>query len=124
MSVLSNFYFVVGERCGGGGNTSAQGPINVSMQDMLAPMGGNWLSYNGDYSGRRYSPLSQINVRNADQLRAEWVFHVHNSDHLEVTPVVVNGTMFVTSANDTFALDAQTGRWYGITLVRTRGTDR
>lgn len=93
-----------------GENPSAQGPINVSAQQMLAPMSGNWLSYNGDYSGRRFSPLSQINVKNVNQLRAEWVFHSHNSDHLEVTPVVVNGTMFVTSANDTFALDAQTGR--------------
>ncbi len=91
-------------------NTALQGQINVSTQDMLAAMASNWLSYNGDYSGRRYSSLSQINVKNANQLRAEWVFHARNSDHLEVTPVVVNGTMFVTSANDTFALDAQTGR--------------
>lgn len=91
-------------------NGAVQSEINVRTQDLLAPMTDNWLSYNGDYSGRRYSPLSQINVKNANQLRAEWVFHSHNSDHLEVTPVVVNGTMFVTSANDTFALDAQTGR--------------
>ncbi|HEY4661058.1 MAG TPA: PQQ-binding-like beta-propeller repeat protein [Terriglobales bacterium] len=91
-------------------NSSVQGEINVGTQEMLAPMADNWLSYNGDYSGRRYSPLSQINVKNANQLRAEWVFHSRNSDHLEVTPVVVNGTMFVTAANDTFALDAQTGR--------------
>lgn len=93
-----------------GENASVQGPMNVSTQDMLATMTGNWLSYNGDYSGRRYSPLSQINVKNAGQLRAEWVFHARNSDHLEVTPVVVNGTMFVTASNDTLALDAQTGR--------------
>src|SRR4029077_2777194 len=33
-----------------------------------------------------------------------------NSDRLEVTPVVVNGIMFVTAANDAFALDARTGR--------------
>src|ERR1700760_4138601 len=79
---------------------SLQGPINVSMNDMSAPMAGNWLSYNGDYSGRRYSPLSQINAKNVEQLRAEWVFHARNSDHLEVTPLVVNGIMFVTSAND------------------------
>jgi alcohol dehydrogenase (cytochrome c) len=91
-------------------NGAVQRDINVSAQDLLAPMANNWLSYNGDYSGRRYSPLTQINVNNANQLRTEWVFHSRNSDHLEVTPVVVNGTMFVTSANDTFALDAQTGR--------------
>lgn len=91
-------------------NGAVQSGINVSTQDLLAPVAGNWLSYNGDYSGRRYSALAQISVTNANQLRAEWVFHARNSDHLEVTPVVVNGTMFVTSANDTFALDAQTGR--------------
>src|SRR5207248_9407982 len=91
-------------------NVSVQDQINVTTSDMLAPMSDNWLSYNGDYSGRRYSPLSQINVKNANQLRTEWIFHSRNSDHLEVTPVVVNGTMFVTSANDVFALDSQTGR--------------
>ena len=42
--------------------------------------------------------------------RAEWVFHAHNSNRLENTPVVVNGMMFVTAANDAFALDARTGR--------------
>jgi len=87
-----------------------QSDLDVGTRQMLAPMSENWLSYNGDYSGRRFSSLAQINVKNANQLRAEWVFHVRNSDHMEVTPEVVNGTMFVTSANDTFALDAQTGR--------------
>src|SRR5438270_6289182 len=84
--------------------------INVFTQDLIAPSGGNWLAYNGDYSGRRYSSLSQIDVNNVHTLRAEWVFHSSTSDHLEVTPVVVNGTMFVTSANDVVALDASSGR--------------
>ena len=74
------------------------------------PAGSNWLSYNGDFSGRRYSRLSQINRGNVGELRAQWVFHSSNSNRLEVTPIVVNGIMFVTSANDTFALDARTGR--------------
>src|SRR6266567_1739094 len=85
--------------------------VNVNSQDLVAPLPGeNWVSYNGDYSGRRYSQLSEINVNNVGRLRAEWIFHAHNSDRMEVTPVVVNGMMFVTSANDVFALDAQTGR--------------
>lgn len=84
--------------------------LNVRSHDLVAPTPGNWLSYNGDYSGRRYSPLSQINVNSVNQLRPEWVFHSRISDHLEVTPVVVNGTMFVSAANDVFALDARTGR--------------
>jgi len=83
----------------------------VQASDLLAkPPAENWTSYNGDYTGRRYSSLSQINATNVAQLHAQWVFHARNSDHLEVTPVVVNGVMFVTSANDAIALDARTGR--------------
>lgn len=74
------------------------------------PVGENWLSYNGDYTGRRYSRLDQINVGNVGQLQAQWAFHAPNADSLEVTPVVVEGLMFVTSANDAYALDARTGR--------------
>jgi alcohol dehydrogenase (cytochrome c) len=74
------------------------------------PAGENWLSYNGDYTGRRYTGLSQIGIGNVGQLQAQWVFHAPNSNSLETTPVVVNGMMLVTSANDAFALDARTGR--------------
>jgi len=74
------------------------------------PVSANWLSYNGDYTGRRYSALGEITGKNVGQLRAQWVFHSPNSNRLEVTPVVVDGIMFVTSANDAYALDAQTGQ--------------
>jgi len=85
--------------------------VDVRPADLLvAPPGANWISYNGDYSGRRYSSLAQITPENAAQLRAQWVFHIRDSNDLEVTPVVVNGIMFVTAANDAFALDARTGR--------------
>ena len=85
--------------------------INIHSDDLLAqPLAGNWLSYNGDYSGRRYTSLSEINKNTLAQLRAAWVFHAHNSSRLEVTPVVANGMMFVTASNDAFALDARSGR--------------
>jgi len=85
--------------------------IDVQPSELLsAPVSANWLSYNGDYSGRRYSALREINTSNVAQLRAEWVFHAPNSDRLEVTPVVVDGIMFLTSANDAYALDARTGQ--------------
>jgi alcohol dehydrogenase (cytochrome c) len=84
--------------------------MDVLPSELLAkPSGANWISYNGDFTGRRFSSLSQINPANVSQLRAQWVFHSTNSSRLEVTPVVVNGVMFVTSANDTYALDARTG---------------
>jgi alcohol dehydrogenase (cytochrome c) len=85
--------------------------VNVGAADLLVqPVGANWTSYNGDYTGRRYSGLREINAENVVRLRASWVFHPGTSETLEATPLVVNGIMYVTSANDAFALDARTGR--------------
>ncbi len=93
------------------GQTPVSAVIELSQEDLLArPVGANWPSYNGDYTGRRYSTLKEINVVNVAQLRAAWVFHPGNSQNLEATPVVINGVMYLTSANDVFALDARTGR--------------
>jgi alcohol dehydrogenase (cytochrome c) len=85
--------------------------IDVRSEDLLVePPAGNWPSYSGDYSGRRYSSLGDIQSANVGALEAQWVFHAPNTARLEVTPVVVNGIMFVTAANDAAALDARTGR--------------
>ncbi len=94
---------------------SEQHPVSVSMDVqpeklLVQPVGADWPSYNGDYTGRRFSSLNQINKSNVGQLRVDWVFHSPNSGRLEVTPVVYEGMMFVTSANDAYALDAQSGR--------------
>jgi alcohol dehydrogenase (cytochrome c) len=102
--------------CGGsalGQQVSSQAKVSqqVTAEDLTAqPVGENWTSYNGDYSGRRYSSLQHINTSNVARLKAAWVFHPGNSQNLEVTPVVVRGLMFITSSNDVFALDARTGR--------------
>jgi alcohol dehydrogenase (cytochrome c) len=85
--------------------------IDVRPEDLvMRPPAANWISYNGDYSGQRYSALSLINTSNIAALQAQWVFHAGNTSRLEVTPVVANGMMFVTAANDAIALDASTGR--------------
>ena len=85
--------------------------VNVSPDDLLTqPPAANWTSYNGDYTGRRFSALHQITATNVASLRAAWIFHASNTERLEVTPVVVRGVMYVTAANDAWALDARTGR--------------
>jgi len=92
-------------------SSPASAPLDVRAADLLVqPPGANWPSYNGDYTGQRYTSLDQIDIENAGSLRAAWVFHSSISDSMEATPVVMNGLMFVTSANDAFALDARTGR--------------
>ena len=91
--------------------TAGVANVGASPEDLLAdPVGANWTSYNGDYTGRRFSSLQEITAANVAQLRAAWVFHPGNTRRLEATPVVVRGMMYVTSSNDVFALDARTGR--------------
>ncbi len=110
-AVLAAFGLFLSPVAGQKGQAPVVADVNVSADDLRAqPPGANWTSYNGDYSGRRYSSLHEITSANVSQLRASWIFHPSNSERLEVTPVVFNGVMYVTSANDAFALDARTGR--------------
>jgi len=98
----------------------SNGLIDVQPSDLLkTPVTNNWVSYNGDYSGARHSSLTQITPANVGRLAAQWVFHPRTVSPLEVTPVVVAGVMFVTSANDAYALDAKTGKvlWHHIRAV-------
>src|SRR5579859_3483274 len=70
----------------------------------------DWLSYNGDYTGRRYSSLSQVTPENVGQLQVQWVFHSRNAGILEATPIVTAGVMYVTGSNDAYAIEARTGK--------------
>ena len=71
----------------------------------------NWLTYSGDYSGRRFSPLDQINTTNARSLAAKWVYQTAATGKLETTPLVADGILYATAQDDrAFALDARTGR--------------
>ncbi|MFZ0542115.1 MAG: PQQ-dependent dehydrogenase, methanol/ethanol family [Candidatus Sulfotelmatobacter sp.] len=112
MAALTAVVFLcVAARAGTDTPAAVSTAIDVSSDDLLVqPAAANWISYNGDYSGRRYSSLAEINPGNLAGLRAEWVFHARDSKRLEVTPLVVNGMMFATASNDAFALDARTGR--------------
>jgi alcohol dehydrogenase (cytochrome c) len=71
----------------------------------------NWLTYSGDYAGRRFSPLDQINTANARSLVAKWVYQTAATGKFETTPLVVDGILYATGQDDrAFALDARTGR--------------
>jgi alcohol dehydrogenase (cytochrome c) len=70
----------------------------------------DWPSFHGQDSANRYSPLRQISQNNVASLAPNWIFSLPNTSPLEVTPVVVHGVMYVTSANECYALDAGSGR--------------
>jgi alcohol dehydrogenase (cytochrome c) len=80
-----------------------------------------WPTYNGDFSGRRYSPLAKINQSNINALSLAWVYRVNPGRAVQAgggtvnttikgTPVVVNGVLYTTIPDHVWAIDARTGR--------------
>ncbi len=82
----------------------------------------NWPFYNGGLTGNRFTTMTQITKANVRKVAPKWVFTMPNAFGLQGTPVVVDGVMFVTNANECFALDAGSGRaiWH-FQRPKTRG---
>src|SRR5438046_7965919 len=79
----------------------AAAPHAVVTNDMLlqAAGSGNWLMYGHNYWNNRFSPLKLINATNVRRLVVRSVY-THGATTLgsfETTPMVVNGTMYITS---------------------------
>lgn len=88
-------------------------PAQVTAERLLnsAKEPQNWLTYSGDYSGKRFSGLDQINTKNVSTLAAKWVYQTGATGKFETTPLVVDGILYATAPdNRAFALDARTGR--------------
>ncbi len=123
------------------GKTDVAGPVDsggVTFAKIARPPLGDWLTYNGNLSGNRYSELNQINTRNATQLALKWIYTVplwqqfypdtsyfkENLSYfgLETTPLVANGIMYGTGPQQAYALDARTGHQiWSYTRSRTPG---
>ena len=89
----------------------AHSALDVKASDLEAKeLSNDWLTYNGDYSGKRFSALKQITLENVSQMRAQWVFHSRNAGVLEASPIVINGVMYMTGSNDAYAIEARTGQ--------------
>jgi PQQ-dependent dehydrogenase (methanol/ethanol family) len=83
----------------------------ISFDDVAHPKPGSWPTYHGNESGNRFSPLNQINAGNVARLAPTWMFSISGTPRpLQVTPIVVDGVMYVTSVNEAYALDARSGR--------------
>jgi len=76
---------------------------------LLEPPTTFWPTYNGDYSGRRYSTLKQINVSNVNSLVLAWLFAT-GTQGIKSTPLEVNGILYFTVPDNAWAVDARTGR--------------
>ena len=99
------------------------------------PLGASWTTYHGDYSGRHYSTLDQINRTNVKSLTTLWVKQIAQENYgpntgtaykagnplialrgstagvrIAAEPLMVNGVLYLSSSDHAWAIDARTGR--------------
>src|SRR5262245_33536074 len=87
--------------------------VAVAAQTRNAPSNVDWPLHSLDLAGSRYSPVDQINRSNVKSLAPRWLFQHGVIDGVsnQTTPVVVDGTMYVTdSRGSVYALNAADGR--------------
>lgn len=81
---------------------------NATPANSIPSAGDAWPTYNGDFSGRRYSTLKQINRSNVKSLTLAWAYPTHGSS-LKSTPLVVDGILYFTAPDRVWAIDGRTG---------------
>src|SRR5688572_205197 len=73
-----------------------------------------WLTFSGDYTGQRHSPLTQITPSNVAELQEQWTFDSElpvGNRGTEATPLFFGGRLYLTGlAGHAWALDARTGK--------------
>jgi PQQ-dependent dehydrogenase (methanol/ethanol family) len=85
-------------------------PVSTyAIQQILHPKTGEWPTYYGSMSGNRHSALDQISAQNVSKLHLQWTYSLPYFG-LEMTPLVIDGVMYVTAPNRVCALDPRTGR--------------
>ena len=92
-------------------NESAE-PRQIGAADIESAADNNaeWLSYGRTYAEQRYSPLAAINTDSVAELGVAWFFELDTNRGQEATPLVIDGTVYFTSAwSKAFAVDARTG---------------
>ena len=74
----------------------------------------SWPTYNGDYSGRRFSPLKKITDANVQNLSLGWIYRtapgLGGGVPIKGTPVMIDGVLYLTLPDHVWAIDARTGR--------------
>jgi alcohol dehydrogenase (cytochrome c) len=109
---------------------------------ILKPLSDSWLTYSGDYSGKRYSALTQINQSNVKNLTLAWLTRLSAGPGnigtlqtiiggegagefagvtLKGAILQVNGILYVAAPDNAWAVDARDGHVMWHYFWRTRG---
>ena len=126
----------------------------VTQSELLKPLKDSWPTYNGDYSGKRYSLLKQVDRSNVKHLTLAWMTRVtpgaenagDGSDRwrgrekanlivggegpgdifirggsIKASALQVNGTLYFTTPDNAWAVDARDGRQLWHYFWKTKG---
>jgi alcohol dehydrogenase (cytochrome c) len=125
-------------------------PAGVDPASLVKPLADSWPTYSGDYTGRRFSALAQVNRTTVKNLTLAWVSRVVTGPGTGgrggpgVPPVIigghgpattgatgaasikgsvlqVNGVLYVTAPDHVWAIDARDGRELWRYVWKTRG---
>lgn len=100
-------------------------PLTLSGQNLtpnprLQGLGPIWPSYNGDYSGQRFSQLEEINASNIKNLTLAWTYD-SGIAAIKATPLMVDGVLYFSVPDHAWAVDARNGRQLWHWQTKTRG---
>lgn len=93
--------------------------LGLTLPALFGQNAADWPMYNRDPAGTRYSPLTQINAKNVSKLKLVWAYGLKSdstrpnaprASGSEVTPIVVDGVMYLPAAGRVVALQADTGK--------------
>src|ERR1700724_3647014 len=113
-----------------------------TQAELLKPLKDSWPTYNGDYSGRRYSALTQVNQSTVKHLTLAWMSRVTagrggrgniivggegpgdiggGGGAIKASMLEVDGTLYFTMPDNAWAMDARDGRELWHYFWKTRG---
>jgi alcohol dehydrogenase (cytochrome c) len=101
---------------------TAQQSGGVTTAQIAKASTSSWMSYNGDYSGRRYSALTKITAANVKNLSLAWLYDFNGGGSIKATPLQVDGVLYFATPDHAYAVEARTGRelWHYV-WTRNRG---
>jgi alcohol dehydrogenase (cytochrome c) len=86
------------------------GSAGLDPHAFAKPATTSWPTYNGDYSGRRFSPLTQITDQNIGSLSLAWMYRTSGGGAIKATPLQIDGVLYFANPDNVYAVDARTGR--------------
>lgn len=93
------------------GSTALAADVDAKRITGAATNNSEWLTHGHTYDEQRYSPLAKVTQDNVGKLGLAWYFDLDTSRGQEATPLLIDGTLYFTSAwSKAFAVDARTGK--------------